>query len=346
MTIPVIADPDLITADWLTRVLHHAGTPGKVESHAAVSIGTGQVGENVRFTLTGEELPASVVGKFPSRDPVSRATGIELQNYAREVFYYQQINQTVDIQTPRVLFCDQEENHDFVIIMEDLAPGVQGDQLTGCSVDEAALALEQLARLQGPRWADASLLQHPLLTVRGQGADGTPDMGEFYRAMEGGFLERYASRLTTAQKTVTHEVGLRMNDYESFYKGPPCLVHVDYRLDNMLFGGPYPLAVVDWQSVALGCPVQDASYFLGTSLLTEDRRSEEKQLLKLYLEVLRSYGADLSWNDCYDLYRHFAPAGLIMAVLASMLVGETQRGNDMFMVMTSRSAEMILDFES
>lgn len=344
MEIPVVASPDEVTADWLTRVLRESGFAGRVRGFSKTSIGTGQVGENIRFSLEGEDLPASVVGKFPSPDPASRKAGVELQNYMREVFYYQQLDATLDIQTPRVFFCGIRENHDFVILMEDLAPGLQGDQLAGCSPDDAALALTQLARLQGPRYADSSLRQHPLLAVRGETTAEGPGPGEFYRMMEPGFLARYADRLTDDEVRVTRALGARMDVYDSFYEGPPCLIHVDFRLDNMMFGGPYPLAVVDWQSIALGCPVQDVSYFLGTSLTTEDRRKEETQLLKVYLDVLKSYDVRPAFDDCYSLYRHYAPGGLIMAVLASMLVGETARGNDMFMAMATRSARMMLDF--
>jgi len=54
----------------------------------------------------------------------------------------------------------------------------------------------------------------------------------------------------------------------------------------------------------------------------------------------------LSSDDCWKYYRHYAPAGLIMAVIASMIVGETERGNDMFMAMATRSCDMCSDLES
>jgi hypothetical protein len=37
---------------------------------------------------------------------------------------------------------------------------------------------------------------------------------------------------------------------------------------------------------------------------------------------------------------------LIMAVIASMIVGETDRGNDMFMAMATRSSQMSSELES
>jgi hypothetical protein len=37
---------------------------------------------------------------------------------------------------------------------------------------------------------------------------------------------------------------------------------------------------------------------------------------------------------------------MIMAVIASMIVGETERGNDMFMVMAKRSAHMSRELDA
>lgn len=344
MPIPIVSNPDEITAEWLTSVLRQDEPAARVDDFDALSIGTGQVGENVRFTLRGDNVPNTVVGKFPSSDPVSKQTGIDLKNYVREVFFYRDLQDTVDIQTPKVMFTDvNDATHDFVIVMEDLAPGVQGDQLAGCGPDEAALALEQLARLQGPRWGDPALSKYPLLQSTGDDPSG---LQALYKMLEPGFIQRYEKRLTAEHMSICNRIGDKLGSYNDAYDGPPGLVHADYRLDNMMFGGPYPLAVVDWQSVTTGCPVADASYFLGTSVLPEVRGREERHLLKVYVDVLKSYGVDMKLDDCFDYYRNYAPAGMIMAVIASMIVGETERGNDMFMAMGTRSCQMCLDLGS
>lgn len=340
----LISNPADVTTDWLNQVLMHAGSTGRVDDFTANSIGTGQVGENVRFALEGTDVPASLVGKFPSADEVSRQTGIAQKNYLREVFFYNQIQGTVDIQTPKVLFAEvDEETHNFVIMMEDLAPGVQGDQLAGCSADEAALALEELAKLQGPRWGDPALLDYPLLV---SAASSPNDLKMIYQMLEPGFAERYASRLTGDEHRMVHQVGEVLERYNNIYQAAPGLIHIDFRLDNMMFGGPYPLAVVDWQSLSTGCPIADVSYFLGTSLAPELRQKEERHLLRHYLDRLKSYGVQVREEECLTWYRNYAPAGLIMAVIASMIVGETERGNDMFMAMGTRSAQMCRDLDS
>ena len=105
-----------------------------VDSFTWLPIGAGQVGENARLTLAGQgKIPPTLVAKFPSSDPVSKATGVSLQNYSREVYFYTDLGPTVDVQTP-VLFTTEFDptTHDFIIVMEDLAPGIQVDQLDGC----------------------------------------------------------------------------------------------------------------------------------------------------------------------------------------------------------------------
>ena len=121
-TPPLISRPDDITVEWLSNIFQQAGINGTVSGFTAESIGTGQVGENVRFELTGTgDIPMTVVGKFPSTDPVSRQTGIDTSNYIREVHFYEHLQSRVSIQTPVVFFTGADnETHDFVIMMEEL----------------------------------------------------------------------------------------------------------------------------------------------------------------------------------------------------------------------------------
>ncbi len=49
--------------------------------------------------------PRSVVGKFPSSDPESRATGVNLGNYFREVWFYRNLAKTAGVTTPDLPAC-------------------------------------------------------------------------------------------------------------------------------------------------------------------------------------------------------------------------------------------------
>ena len=51
------------------------------------------------------------------------------------------------------------------------------------------------------------------------------------------------------------------------------------------------------------------------------------------------YSFEQAWND----YRWYSFAGYVMAVVASILVVRTDRGDDMFMVMAHRHGQQALD---
>jgi len=50
-----------------------------------------------------------------------------------------------------------------------------------------------------------------------------------------------------------------------------------------------------------------------------------------------------SWSDCWTDYRRGTFAGFLVTVIASMLVQETERGNQMFTVMAQRHSRHALD---
>ena len=94
-----------IDADWLTAALQSGGVEARVRAFEAGQVGTGQIGDCVRFKLdyerAGPDAPKTLVGKFPSDGAESRATGIQLMNYYREVKFYQLLQPQARISTPR-----------------------------------------------------------------------------------------------------------------------------------------------------------------------------------------------------------------------------------------------------
>ena len=79
------AHPDDITDDWWSAVLGRVPKRWRWEA-----IGTGQVGDSVRFTLDfGDGAgPVTLAGKFAAADPTSRGTAAMLGLYAKEVRFY------------------------------------------------------------------------------------------------------------------------------------------------------------------------------------------------------------------------------------------------------------------
>lgn len=351
----LVSDPEQIDAAWLTEALHEAGVGrgGAVQSFSRQLVGTGQMGRNVRFALEWErgaaEAPRSVVGKFPSDDPRSRATGTAQGAYEKEVRFYQEVASTVSIRTPHCFFADVEPaSGEFVMLLEDLQPAVQGDQLAGCDADAASLAMAEASRLHAPRWGDPSL--ETLGFLRAPDENAARILQALYQSVFPGFAERYRARLDPEALGLIERLGERLAGWVLGSGSPRTLVHGDFRLDNMLFGTPeggYPLAVVDWQTVGLGAGPADVAYFLGAGLLPELRRKHEERLLREYHEQLLAAGvSDYDWNRCFHEYRRSTFAGIVVTVVASMIVEQTARGDDMFVAMASRHATHAADLEA
>jgi hypothetical protein len=352
---PLIADPELVTPAWLTDVLRHGGAIGadtKVASFDAEFIGTGQVGANVRYTLAydtaGPAGPATIVCKFASRNPESAAAGVATRTYETEVAFYRDLADTVEISRPRCYFAElRPGTADVVLVMEDLAPAQQGDQISGCSVEQATLAIDEAARLHGPRWGDPTLGELAWL----QRNDTSGGLASMFGFVWDRFVDRYRATI----EAVTLEAGeqLKTLTQRMLAHTPSALtpVHSDYRLDNMLFGtdeGGRPLTVVDWQTVQIGVGPSDVAYFLGSAFEPDVRRSCERDLVARYHRALvEGYGVEAySFDECWSDYVRSSYSCMLMAVFASMLVGRTDRGDAMFMAMANRSAQMAVDLDA
>lgn len=122
-------EPDDLTPVWFSSVL-----AVDISAVKCTPIGVGMVGLNLRCELVGDgRHPTSVLVKLPSADPTSRATGVSLRNYEREVKFYDEIAPTVGIRAPRCYHgsWDAASGY-FVLVLEDAAPAEPGDQIKGC----------------------------------------------------------------------------------------------------------------------------------------------------------------------------------------------------------------------
>jgi aminoglycoside phosphotransferase (APT) family kinase protein len=351
---PAIPTPETIDSDWLTQRLREGGHTGAcVARFRAERIGTGQIGKCIRFQLelAGETrgVPRSLVGKFPSDDSLSRATGEQLGNYHREVMFYRELAGRLPIATPRCYFAEiAGRGSDFALLLEDMTPAKPGNQLAGCSAAVARAAIGELVKLHAPTWADTSLRGLDWIEER------LPDKGaqwqEMYRASLAPFLARFGPALADDEREIIARVAESKGPPFSYPAEPWALVHIDFRLDNLLIDEtvtPPRVAVVDWQSMVLQSPLSDLAYFLGASLLPEVRRPIERELVREYHAGLVAAGVrGYDFARCWEDYRRGAFAGFSVTVIASVIVQETARGNEMFTVMARRHARHALDLGS
>lgn len=348
---PDIREPDAIDAAWLENVLAAGGVDARIQSFTAKKVGTGQIGDCVRFTLDyagapPPDAPRTLVGKFPSSGAESRATGRALGNYHREVKFYQVLQSRARITTPRCWFTDvNEETHDFVLMMSDLAPAEQGDQLVGVTIEAAKVVLVEAAKLHAAYWNDDTLNAYAWVSATPNAPN--PVTPELVAQLWQGFLVRYADRVTPRARRIGEAMASDMSRYDALRAGPRGLVHADFRPDNMLFEGhetPRRVTIVDWQSFAYGPPASDVGYFIAGAVDPALRRTQEQALQAVYLDALAREGAGPYDADAFmrhyiaGAYQHF-----LTAFFAAMVVTQTPRGDDMFFKMLNGAVDLIFD---
>ena len=344
--------PADVTADWLTDRLRGAG----VISDAVIThirwepIGTGQVGDSARLHLTYNRAdggPASVVGKFPAEDQTSRATATAFGLYRKEVGFYRELHHVLDVRVPMPHVAEtSEDGADFILIFEDLLPERGGNQLHGCSLADAREAVCQAAALHAPSWDNSAITGADWLKVK-------PETVEMIRALyvngQKVFAERYSEVLEPEYMAIC--VGLAASHllWIGRDSGVKCLIHGDFRLDNMLFGihaGSEAIAVLDWQTVAVGSALTDLGYFMGCGIGRDLRRAHENELLELYCAEMTARGVPMKVPGIWAEYCIVALHGVSTAVFSSAYVERTERGDENFLSMARGACDLALQHGS
>ncbi|KAL3462201.1 Ecdysteroid kinase-domain-containing protein [Aspergillus heterothallicus] len=349
-----------VTTSFLTQALGHP-----VTSFTTTQIGTGQVGECHRITLAYAASepsepndptkpgcpPATAVLKLGASGTLSRASGMKLGIYERESRFYAEIVPTLD-DAPALVHCydtafDRERDA-FHILLEDVSRAVVGDEIAGATLVQARLAVEALAEIQRASLAISAQGGHP-----GWVGETNPAGQVYLQQLWAGFLGRYGSRVKTEHQAVVTRWLACFDAYaeklRSVGSENRCLVHGDYRLDNMLFKyegeTPVSVSVVDWQMLNMGSVFQDLAYFVGMSIPTEVRRERIDELLQVYIEA---FGPEppLTIEECRQGLREQAFWGLPLAFASPMILEQTDRGDEMFLTMLDRLASFIIDLNA
>ena len=342
----VVARPADLTTSWLTAALG----VGTVADFTTERIGTGQMSECYRVRLSYADGaaggPESVVLKVAATDPMSRQTGMALGLYEREVRFYRDIAPRLHGPVAPCYHAGFDAASGiFDIMLGDAIPAVVGDEIRGATTAQAHIAVTELARLQGPLLNDTTLGDVAWLNRE------APINQALITTLFAGFIDRYGDRISPQHRVVCERLVGGFDGYladEAAEVRPHGLIHGDYRLDNLLFGAEgaeRPLTVVDWQTVTWGPAMTDLAYFLGCALPVADRREHYDVLLDGYHRAL-GQPAPISVADVRDGVRRQSFFGVMMAIVSSMLVERTERGDEMFMTMLQRHCEHVLDTDA
>ena len=331
--------PETLTADWLIVALRegHVINKEKVVSFQAGPLAENQgfYGQISRLTLAYDvaetDAPRSLIAKFSSATPEMRQRAIS--SYEREVGFYRHLAHQTTLPTPTCYYGDIDLDTGWhILLLEDLAPARSGSRVAGCSPDQAALAVHQIAKFHVGWWEAPELAAIPWLPDTSATFD--------YDGLEArhnqwwpDFYGQAKHRLPKLIKNLGEGLGQHRGDImrHLFNTPPRTLTHADYQLDNLIFGTPeggIPFAVVDWQFIRRGRGVWDVAYFLSQNLAPEDRRAVEIDLLTAYHQILVDNGVQgFSFEQCLHDYRLslLHRFGALISTIAAMPFSREQR---------------------
>ncbi len=109
-------------------------------------------------------------------------------------------------------------------------PGVQ---VQACTIEQARLAVTNLAALHAGRWNDESVFDLPF--VARPTTAGAEFLGTVVAAATEVFVDRFAEQLDEADVVTLRAAAAAMTHWQMARPSPFAVMHGDYRLDNLLF---------------------------------------------------------------------------------------------------------------
>ena len=331
-----------MTTSWLESALGVAIVNVEVEP---ISEGTGFAGSVYRIHLdygeSGIELPDTLIWKTVSGDERTRRFLTALGTYERESRFYGQLASDIEM-APRSYFSNfDSDSGAFCLVTEDVSYMRPGDQVEGCTFEEAMAVTQEVARLHSKFWTelpDERLNWVPPSDGRSgyfkrMHSVAWRQLGRSYNQVPGGLIE-------AARRTASY-----VSDIKTRLSQPPVtLVHGDLRLDNV-FLGTSGIKLIDWQEIRIGRGMYDLAYFLSTSIPVELRRIRQDELISIYLESLSLNGVTgYTLEDCNEDFR-WALLDIVtfVGVIGSTLDFQSERGLELANTIMSRLSHAIED---
>lgn len=321
-TIP--ANAAAISTEWLTAALRSTGAAtGTVTAivHEPVGVGVGLMGAlgRLHVTYADGDGPSVIIAKFPADGEASRGVAELLGMYRKEVRFYEQLAKRAGISHPDVYFSALDDEQNFIVLMSDLSGGRGVDQLEGCSIADARLAVSRLADLHASFWNDSEVESADWM---GRLCDSPFPEGVVFsfQSSWGPAQELFADLLPSYIRALGDRFDVLLPRLmAALSTGPLTLSHGDFRIDNLFFNDETgDLAVCDWQLVDRSRGARDLAYFMTQSLTSADRAEHERELVTIYTERLAANGVGgYDFDTCWHDYRVAALFGFVYGVVAA-----------------------------
>jgi hypothetical protein len=284
--------------------------------------------------------PTSLFVKLAALDPAHREMIGASARGEREAKFYTDVAPSVDLRVPRAYYAASADDGSFAVLLEDLAAGgcAFSDGAWGVTADAAAAALEEMACFHA-RFEDPAVRSAVAPWLAAPQPQSSDIVAQLMRAV----LDEHADALTPAyvaagELYVEHHARLD----ELWNAGPQTYIHGDTHIGNVFLDSGR-VGFLDWGLSRVSTPLRDVSYFLTMTVDPEQRRQSEGDLLRLYLDALRTAGgADIAFDEAWTAHRVQAGYTVVATFLAFMPSYATGDGQTLGTALR-RHSELALD---
>jgi len=351
-TLPLTVDE--LTTDWLQFALGDVLKDARIEEFEpeVIGVGEGFMGQLARISLRyaddGSDAPRSVIAKFASTRSDTREMARDQNLYQREIGFYRDIGDGVGVPVPTCYYSALlEDSNRFVMLLEDLAPGIPSDQVEGTSRQTSREVIEQFAKLHAKWWNSDKLGDYDWAKWVIKETPIEQALGLFNESMKQAEATGKFDAYPEMKRLMPYLPPLfKLNPAPPF---PFTLTHGDLRSDNIIEPSPEGgrFAIIDWQLAGIGDPVNDIARWLVQSISIEDRRATEQELLKLYHDKLIEYGVKgYSYKKFINNYKTNLIVVLLMFSMSMDAIDQSSdRAKALFHQFYSRLDAALVDWE-
>ena len=340
------------------------------------------MGDVIRLSphLKNQLRADSLILKLPTAGS-NRKVGQSLGVYEREIRFYTEFQPFLPVRTPRMIHAAMEESiapeyglaimrffntlpidllwpiflllnwltskitKRYALVIEDLGQFRPGDQVAGCSPQDARIVLSSMARMHAT-FLDNKLLNDtpwiiPIaLTIKLS--------QQVFRKALPQYLQQYGHSLSdSAQQTLQWLDKNGIELMSLLAAQPSTLNHGDFRLDNLFFDDVNnEIILCDWQTLMSGPLGIDLAYFLSASLTSEDENAII-ELLSFYSQQLKTQGVEIDENTLawqYQASMLLILLRVIPAEFQDLLILGTNRGHDLAITWLNRIFTRVENF--
>jgi len=335
--------PDQITKEWMDYAFNEAGI---CNSGTISNIEVKPLGPHVKGLLSSlcrvklnydaytQQLPNSVVIKFPSILEERKDFGNHFRAYEREIRFYREIAKNSPIRIPKCYFTVMEkETEDYILVIEDAGSWTPGDQLKGLTLKQTQSAVKEISKFHG-YWWDSEKLSN-LEWMPEENRDHIHSFKENWGDFSHEHREVLNDKDISAGDIIANS-GQKIHDLGLITART--IIHYDFRADNMMFNDRDEILVLDWQVALRSLGAFDVVRAVCGSHHGLLESSHHLEFLEMWYEGLLQAGVtNYSREDAWRDYRiSIIMSAYVPVVAHHFLSHEGTRGISIMHAMISR----------